>query len=237
MNKASTLVAAVALGLGITACGYFIGTGIQHLKSNNRYVNVRGLSEREVQADTAQLSISIANSDNEKSALFPKMKATQDKIIAVIKAAGLPEKEISLQQWTTYRIRPDQVKDDPSMPLYNASGNILVKTHNIKAVESVVAKLNELQMATDGAISGSNVSYSFNGISALRAEMIAAATKDARNAALQFAADSGSQVGSISNASQGVFQILSTGDDSDDPGSVNKTVRVVTTVTYELLDE
>lgn len=98
-------------------------------------------------------------------------------------------------------------------------------------------QLNALQMATQGAIADSNVSYSFNGIGKLRAEMIAAATKDARNAALQFAADSGSQVGSIRNASQGVFQILANGSDSDDGNVMNKTVRVVTTVTYELRDQ
>lgn len=66
--------------------------------------------------------------------------------------------------------------------------------------------------------------------------MIAAATKDARNAALQFATDSGSQVGSISDASQGVFQIFASGSDEDDPTAINKTARVVTTVTYALQD-
>ncbi|MCZ5238269.1 SIMPL domain-containing protein, partial [Escherichia coli] len=44
------------------------------------------------------------------------------------------------------------------------------------------------------------------------------------------------QVGSIIDASQGVFQILASGSDNDDPASVKKTVRVVTTVTYELKD-
>ena len=51
--------------------------------------------------------------------------------------------------------------------------------------------------------------------------MIAAATKDARNAALQFTTDSGSQVGSISDASQGVFQIFASGSDEDDPTAIN----------------
>ncbi|ENT2428745.1 SIMPL domain-containing protein, partial [Escherichia coli] len=53
---------------------------------------------------------------------------------------------------------------------------------------------------------------------------------------LQFATDSGSQVGSISDASQGVFQIFASGSDEDDPTAINKTVRVVTTVTYALQD-
>lgn len=121
------------------------------------------------------------------------------------------------------------------MPRYNADGSVTIKTHNVAAVEKVVAKLNELQVATEGAIAESKVAYRFNGIGALRAEMIAAATKDARNAALQFATDSGSQ-GSISDASQGVFQIFASGSDEDDPTAINKTVRVVTTVTYALQD-
>lgn len=46
MNKAPSLIAAIVLGLGISACGYFVGDGVKHLKTNNRYVNVRGLSEK-----------------------------------------------------------------------------------------------------------------------------------------------------------------------------------------------
>ncbi len=83
------------------------------------------------------------------------------------------------------------------MPRYNADGSVTIKTHNVAAVEKVVAKLNELQVATEGAIAESKVAYRFNGIGALRAEMIAAATKDARNAALQFATDSGSRWGQL----------------------------------------
>ena len=56
MNKAPSLIAAIVLGLGISACGYFVGDGVKHLKTNNRYVNVRGLSEKEVRADTAELT-------------------------------------------------------------------------------------------------------------------------------------------------------------------------------------
>ena len=40
----------------------------------------------------------------------------------------------------------------------------------------------------------------------------------------------------MSDASQGVFQTLAGGSDEDDPAAMNKTVRVVTTVTYELVD-
>jgi len=76
--------------------------------------------------------------------------------------------------------------------------------------------------------------------------MITEATRNARAAADRFAADSGSQVGSIRQANQGVFSILPAdqagGSEAGEGGeggfqsdsSIMKTVRVVTSVQYYL---
>jgi hypothetical protein len=62
--------------------------------------------------------------------------------------------------------------------------------------------------------------------------MIAEATVDARRAAQQFAQDSQSRVGAIRTARQGYFSI----SDLDAFSPERKTVRVVTTVEYFLVD-
>jgi len=77
--------------------------------------------------------------------------------------------------------------------------------------------------------------------------MITEATRNARAAADRFASDSGSKVGSIRQANQGVFSILPEDQSSEggEPGegdgpvfgadtSLMKTIRVVTTVQYYL---
>jgi uncharacterized protein len=69
--------------------------------------------------------------------------------------------------------------------------------------------------------------------------MITEATRNARAAADRFASDSGSSVGSIRQANQGVFTILpadqgSEGSDSSGDSSLTKTVRVVASVQYYL---
>jgi hypothetical protein len=68
--------------------------------------------------------------------------------------------------------------------------------------------------------------------------MIGEATRRAREGAAQFAKDSGSGVGGIRRANQGIFEILprdNTPGLSEDT-QVEKTVRVVSTIEYELVD-
>ena len=78
--------------------------------------------------------------------------------------------------------------------------------------------------------------YVFTGLNQFKPEMIAEATASARTSAEQFARDSGSGVGSIRRANQGVFVIKP----RDGAGGVSqervvdKTLRVVSTVEYFL---
>ena len=66
----------------------------------------------------------------------------------------------------------------------------------------------------------------------IKPEMIAEATKNAREAANKFAEDSESKLGKIKSAYQGQFSI----EDRDNYTPYIKTVRVVTTLTYFLED-
>ena len=77
------------------------------------------------------------------------------------------------------------------------------------------------------------MAYSFSRLNDVKPEMVAAATKDARRAAEQFAEDSDTGVGGIKQATQGYFEI--TGRDGEGGGwgvadTPFKRVRVVTTI-------
>ncbi len=69
--------------------------------------------------------------------------------------------------------------------------------------------------------------------------MIAEATQNARLSAKQFADDSGCKVGSIRSANQGVFSIsakdsLMSDYNSSDTMSIDKKIRIVSTITFSL---
>jgi len=65
---------------------------------------------------------------------------------------------------------------------------------------------------------------------------LADATKNAKEAAVQFAKSSDSQVGKIKHANQGVFSILPSEETSSATESqqINKKIRVVSTIEYWL---
>ena len=69
--------------------------------------------------------------------------------------------------------------------------------------------------------------------------MIAEATQNARKAADQFAKDSSSKVGDIKSANQGLFTITAKDfsgveNDYNESESIEKKVRVVSTITFSL---
>ncbi|MDE6008380.1 MAG: hypothetical protein K2G90_04155, partial [Muribaculaceae bacterium] len=74
--------------------------------------------------------------------------------------------------------------------------------------------------------------YEFTGLNAIKPEMIADATKNAREAANKFAEDSQSELGKIKTASQGQFSI----EDRDQYTPYIKQIRVVSSIQFYLKD-
>lgn len=84
---------------------------------------------------------------------------------------------------------------------------------------------------------GSGIVYSFTKLNDIKPAMVAAATRDARAAAEQFASDSGAGVGGIKSATQGYFSIEARDGEQGGYGVADtpfKKVRVVTTVDFYL---
>lgn len=94
-------------------------------------------------------------------------------------------------------------------------------------------------LAFDTSRINPNPSYYFTQLDNLRPEMLATATHSARLVAEQFAKDANTTLGSIRHASQGLFEITnrdatSSGWGSQAATSIDKKIRLVTTIDYEL---
>ena len=80
---------------------------------------------------------------------------------------------------------------------------------------------------------GAQTQFLFTELNEIKPDMIAQATRNGRDAAARFAEDSGTAVGTLRRARQGLFTIT----DRDPHSPEVKTIRVVSTLEYFLIDD
>lgn len=219
--------------LSIIIAAIIIAGGMGNIVKQNRTVTVRGLSEREVNADLAIWPLSFSLGNNDLGILQNDIISKTDTAVSFLKEHNLSEEDFTVQA--------PNIKDNSVNPYidqdrisykYIAKVTILVRSNKIDDVKN--AQKDSLKLASNGITISqeydSMMSFEFTGLNNIKPEMIAEATKNARLAAEQFARDSGSKVGKIKNATQGLFSI----EDAAVGLEEKKKVRVVTSVEYSI---
>lgn len=241
-NNPFGLAAALVLAVAVALAGWFVGNGFLEGRKSDRYVTVKGLAEREVQADLALWPIRFVATGNDLVAVQRKIEADAQRVRDYLTANGLTEAEFAgVDLQVTDRLA-QQYQQGSVESRFIVAQTITLRTDKVDQVAALTGRLGEL-LASGLVLYDENQwsagpTYLFTGLNDLKPAMIAAATANAREGAEQFAADSGSRVGGIRRANQGVFQILPRDDTQNvqEPKQIHKTVRVVSTIEYLLED-
>ena len=229
------MVVAAIVAVGTALSGFFIGRSIEKFKTSDRAIVVKGFSEREVKSDLGELVLSSKNPGNDLSEMQKKSDQDIKTIIAFLKTKGIKDEEVTLDGAELFdRQTKEYYERDKSEYRYILTTRLKVTTKQVDVIKDISNQIAELLKQQINI--SSNVRYYFTRFADLRTEMIAEATQSARQAALQFAKDSGSRVGEIRNAVQGAFSITSPNEEYNEVGSLHKKIRVVTTVTFNLVD-
>jgi uncharacterized protein len=232
-NASNLIIAAVILALGMVAGGFLLGDGLKRARLADRAVTVRGLAERDVTADLATWTLRTLSTGSDFAAVQADAGRDAQAIRAYLgeygfKPADVQTAGVSVSQWNNNGVDQIQVRQQ-----------LRLRTTDIAAARRAhagQAALLERGVALEDG--GPSIIYSFTRLNDVKPAMIAAATKDARKGAEQFAKDSGASVGGIKSASQGYFSIQSRDGESGGPAeaSPEQKVRVVTTVDFYLAD-
>jgi hypothetical protein len=249
-ENGQTVRAAIIVGccliVGLAAAGYFIGRGTARFKSEVRTVTVKGLVEREVNADEAVWTLSLRRAGDDLGEAHRRISKDREAVLAFLRQQGFNDDEITRLPTRTV----DKLAREFGQPQaterfrFLVTSAIVVRTANVEQVQKSLGATEELLKAgviLDGEREGSaaNPRYLVSKFNELRPQLLAAATKNARAIAQQFAADSGVSVGKIHSANQGSIQIFgSDGNDESGPYSPTSTpvkkIRVVSTFEFEL---
>lgn len=244
-------VPATLVSLGLIFGGWLLGSQIKATRLNDRYVSVKGLVEKKVKSDLAVWPLTFKEAGDDLSLVYGRTEADKKTVLQFLQQEGLQSSEIEIGIVRVVDTQATEYGGAGRAPYrYVVDQVITVRTPRVDQVASASQKT--ILLLQKGIVLSGNVlnpsqgvTYKFTGLNSIKPDMITEATRNARAAADRFAADSGSKVGSIRQANQGVFSILSE-DAGPEAGaqdynanfaadaSLMKTVRIVTTVEYYL---
>lgn len=239
LRHITTLVAAVVVAVGVAAAGKFAGDGFRLGRAADRYVTVKGLAERTVTADLAVWPIRVTATGNDLGAVQSKVDQSVDALTVFLVGEGIAKEALERGRVEVNDLLANPYRQEGAeQSRYIIAQTVTVRTPEVGKVRAASARSGELVKL--GVVFGDSggPTYAFTGLNAIKPEMIAEATKSARTGAEQFAADSGSSVGAIRQANQGVFTIgprAGTGAALAD-AEIEKLVRVVSTVEFFLAE-
>lgn len=227
------LSSAIVMSIAIIVLGSMLPIAVKDFRAFDRTVTVKGLCEREVEADKVIWPINYRVASNDLTDLTAKMESNRRTIVQFLKDGGIEESEITFSApKISDKYSQEYVGTDNRRFRYISQNVITVSTEKVSKVQPLTTRVQELLKA--GVIVSSenywddNIQYLFEGLNEIKPDMIHEATANARVVAEQFATDSDSKIGKIKTASQGTFSI----EDRDATTPQIKRVRVVTSLTY-----
>lgn len=226
------------IAIGLAVAGYYIGQTLYNAKVALNTAEVKGLAERRVLADRVNWTIAYkvtGASKEEIPSLYKQAEEHQQTIISLLKDNDFDESEIQLgivdYEYLEYRDENQRLVDQS----HKLFGAINVESDKVKQVRKVRSNVNRL--ISEGIdIENRAPFYHFTKLNEIKPDMLSEATKNARIAANEFAKNAGVQVGNIRSARQGSFFVRDAGEEYGDTAKIEKDVRVVTTITFYLID-
>ena len=236
------LLRVILLAIGILGGGWAAGNGVARSRLGDRFVTVKGISEREVAADLAIWPLRLVVADNDLARAQTRLQSHVAEIFAFLRRHQIDTTQVTLQDFGVVDALAQEYRAPGTMGnRYIIRQVVVVRSDAPALVHAASQRVGELVNA--GVVLSSGVEYAgggptfiFRGLNDLKPAMIAEATSRAREGAEQFAADSRSRLAGIRRASQGVFEILPRDQAQGiaEGSQVQKVVRVVSTVEFIL---
>ena len=233
--KDKNIIAAALVAVSICVLGWFIRAGIGDFANKDRKVNVKGLAEKEVEADKVTWPIVTKEVGNDLPELYSRVAKKQQQIKAFLLKSGVKADELTENAPQVIDLNAREYGDANRNYRYIVTSVITVTSQQVKQVRKIIARQGDLLKDGIAIVDGgyeNPVKYEFVSFKEMKPKMMQEAIENAEKTAQQFAENSHSKLNKIVSADQGQFSI----DNRDDNTPYIKKVRVVTTVTYSLKD-
>lgn len=229
------------LAVGIIIATLVISNTVERVKTQNQRITVKGFAERTITSDVAVWSGQITARSPELVSAYDNLQADLEKVLSYLKEQGVKSEEISKSSVTT-NLQYKRTEKGASTNIVD--GYILVQT--VKITSSDIEQVAEISSSVTNLIKEGiefdsfSPRYFYTKLDDIKIELLGEATKNAGMRASSLAENSGSKVGALKYASQGVFQITPlystevSGYGVYDTSTIQKSVKAVVTMEYSI---
>lgn len=202
-------------------------------------ISVKGSAMLDVRSDAATWSSTVKVQGATREQAYLRLSEAVERVQRAVEAGGFTADELRISAITTTPVkrRNDEGKETNDIEAYALSQSVAVHTTKVEAVEALSRGITGL--IRDGVpIESGAPSYTISAIESQKMKLLDEATRNAMERARTLADGSGSRVGRLVNASQGVIQVLARGaiDGGEwgqyDTSTIDKTLRVVVSLEY-----
>jgi hypothetical protein len=245
MNKLSgfafNMGLGIALAIGLVFSAHLVTQTLERLKSSDRTVDVKGYAERKIAADYAVWDVNVVARGKDIASCFAAIENHKKTVAKFFESEQIPADQITL-----HPIRKDTVMktDERGFRTEIIEGYVLTQSFQIKSrdVQKISHLATKISTLGEKGLEVDSLQPNFlcdrDKLEKVKVEILSEATKGAKERADQFVLTSGTTLGRLVSARQGVFQITTehATDVSDsgayDTSSIDKVVKIVVTLAY-----
>lgn len=213
----------------------------KEVKLASQTLTVKGYAERKIISDYAVWRGSFGVADANLVAAYNKIEEDLKKVLAYLEKSGINKDALSISSvnlTTQYKVTGEGAQTN-EIEGYNLNQTVTVNSNNIDLIDRLSRESSALIKDNIGFTS-QPPQYFYTKIDDLKIEMLGEAAGDAKARALKLAQSTGSEVGSLRSAQQGVFQITpenstSVSDYGEyDVSSIRKSIKAIVTMRFAI---
>lgn len=239
-NKGLWLFAAIT-GIALIVTGFLVSNAFYKIKGLENTIAVTGSAKKNVTSDLVKWTSSFSrNIDiNGLKSGYAFMKKDLEAVKAYLKTNGINEEAYTISPVFVENVYDYQKQGGSQLVGYILRQNIIVQSADLQKITKLAQDVSPL--INQGIIfSTQSLEYFYTKLPEARIELLAEATKDAKNRAEKIAQSTGSKVAALRSASAGVIQVLQPNsiDVSDygsyDTSTIEKEITAVIRVSFSL---